>query len=120
MTPGPVMPLTGMATAVRTTSASDADGPAWRNQCRTAARSAAATTPASSSGLRSLSAAPIRRAITAAQCPLAGRLSLQVLAVQRRFGGGEGAELVQPVLRQPFLAAGSVETGHDLDESIGE
>ena len=52
---------TAMATAVRTTSTSGVDGPAWRNQCRTAARSAALTTPASSSGSRSASPARCER-----------------------------------------------------------
>jgi hypothetical protein len=61
------MPLTAMATAVRITPATGVSG-CWRNQCNRAARSAARTTPASSSGSRSLSAAPVRRAISPASC----------------------------------------------------
>ena len=54
------------------------------------------------------------------QCPLAGRLGLQVLAVQRRLGRHQGAESVQPALGQPFLALRPVEAGDDLDQGVGE
>ena len=78
------MPPVARATAARTTSTSGADGLTWRIQCKMAARSAAVTMPANSSGSRSLSVAPVRDAMASAKVALPGGFGLEVLAVQRQ------------------------------------
>ena len=112
-----VMPPTAMRRAWRTSSTSGVGGLPWRNQCKTAARSAATTTPATSSGSRSPSAAPVRAGDHLGQRPLAGGLGLEVLAVQGRLGGHQGAEPVQPSLGQTFLAGRPVQAGDHLDRA---
>ena len=54
------------------------------------------------------------------QFPLAGGEGLEVLAVERRFGGHQGAEAVQPPVGQPFVAGGPIQAGDNLDQGVGK
>lgn len=89
-----------MATAVQTVSTSDERGVRVRAQCKTAARSAATAAAARTSDSSWPTRMPARRAIASASAGSGAAAALRVLAVQRRLGGHQRAELIQPASRQ--------------------